>query len=172
MRTILIPQLLYNIIGLQTLNSHWPWTRRNLCVIFPLWVAHIATLCLPAWSLLLSSSLSSHAIHLWPETSWNCPVTTWPAERIRRRRSGMQSELQPWVHNTSGENMFRKKQKKEKNNAQKLDAVYILSSFTTALGIYLLTGVCDETHTLRYHFLSQSFTWTNSKRYKDTSASR
>lgn len=54
--------------------------------------------------------------------------------------------------------MFRKKQKKEKNQAQKLDAVYILSGFTTALGIYLLTRVCDETHTLRYHFLSQSFT--------------
>lgn len=69
--------------------------------------------------------------------------------------------------------MFGKKTEKgEKPEAQKLDAVYVLSGFTTAQGMYLLTRVCDETHTLRYHFLSQSFTRANSKRYKDTSASR
>lgn len=75
---------------------------------------HFATLCL------CSSAMGSHAIHLRPETSRNCAVATRPARRKRRRRSGMQRELQPRVRNTSGENMFPKNtEKREKTRRSK-----------------------------------------------------
>lgn len=117
---------------------------------------HVAKLCLAARTLLLSSSMGSQAVHLWPETSWKCTLTTRAAEGRRRRRSGMQGEVQPWVHNTSGENMVGK------HKAETVDAVYGLHS-----GAGLWWNTLPP-----LSFLSQSFTRANSKLYKDASASR
>lgn len=73
----------------------------------------------------------------------------------------MQSELQPRVHNTSGENMLKKNNKNAEKTPPK-NSNLELFTFCPALQWHRESiyehRIVIKTYTLPYHFLSQSFT--------------